>query len=197
MFVESTNHDLGGGCYAWTGSDWKMDNSKSWRDPGFTQTDADPVACVNWEDAKAYADWLSKKTGKDYRLPTEAEWEYAARAGTKTRYSLGDTIAEKDANFNRNVGKTTRVGSYPANPWGLHDVHGNLWEWVADCYDGDAYKTHKNYPAMVGSWQDSCDRVLRGGSWVNDPRNLRSANRSRDYPDNRDNNVGFRVARTL
>jgi formylglycine-generating enzyme required for sulfatase activity len=174
-----------------------MDDSKSWRDPGFTQTDADPVACVSWNDARAYFQWLSNKTAKDYRLPTEAEWEYAARAGTKTRYSFGDTINDKDANFNRNLDKTTRVGSYPANPWGLHDVHGNVWEWVADCYEADAYKTHKSYPAMDGGWQDSCLRVLRGGSWGYYPRDLRSANRSGGDPDFRFYGRGFRVARTL
>jgi len=156
-----------------------------------------PVVNVNWNDARAYADWLSKKTGEDYRLLTEAEWEYVARAGTETRYSFGDTIAEKDANFGGRVGRTTEVGSYPANPWKLHDVHGNVWEWVADCYEKDGYKSNKDYPSVLGSWQSSCDRVLRGGSWDSDPWDLRSAGRNWDNPDYRYNVLGFRVARTL
>lgn len=196
-FVESTTHDTSGDCYGWSGSEWKMDESRNWRNPGFTQTEADPVACVNWNDARAYADWLRKKTDKDYRLLTEAEWEYAARAGTVTRYAFGDTITKEDANFGRNVDKTTKVGSYPANAWGLHDMHGNVWEWVADCYDAEAYTTHKKYPKMVGSWQDSCERVLRGGSWYIDPWDLHSANRRRMLPVFRSIDIGFRVARTL
>ena len=103
-------------------------------------------------------------------LLTEAEWEYAARAETETRYWWGDDIGSNNANCrgcgSRWDGKETAPArSFSANEFGLYNVHGNVWEWVADCYDGDAYKTHKNYPAMVGDWQNSCDRVLRGGSW--------------------------------
>ena len=159
--------------------------------------DRRPVINVSWKDARAYTDWLVKETGEDYRLLTEAEWEYVARAGTTTRYWFGDSITEKDANFGQIVGKTTEVGKYPANAWGVSDMHGNVWEWVADCYEKDAYKTHAAYPAMVGSWQASCVRVLRGGSWVDDPWNLRSAIRDRDVPDNRFYYDGFRVARTI
>jgi len=153
-----------------------------------------PVINVSWNDARSYVQWLADKTGKNYRLLTEAEWEYVARAGTTTAYWWGDAFDSSKAN---NGGATTEVNRYPPNTWGLHDVHGNVWEWVADCYKGDAYKTHKNYPTMIGSWQDSCDRVLRGGSWVDYPGDLRSAVRYGLNPDYRDLDVGFRVARTL
>jgi formylglycine-generating enzyme required for sulfatase activity len=155
------------------------------------------VIHMSWKGAVAYTEWLSRETGETYRLLSEAEWEYACRAGTKTRYSVDDTITDKDANFEGRVGKTTEVGSYPANAWGLHDMHGNVWEWVADCYQEDAYKTHRAYPAMAGSWQDSCSRVLRGDSWGDYPWLLRSAIRHRINSGCRNSSVGFRVARTL
>jgi formylglycine-generating enzyme required for sulfatase activity len=167
-----------------------------------------PAVNVSWNDARAYVKWLSGKTGEDYRLLTEAEWEYVARAGTTTPFSFGSTISTDQANYNGDYtykggskgeyrGKTMPVGSFRANAFGLHDVHGNVWEWVADCYEEDAYKTHGFYPAMVGSWQQSCNRVLRGGSWYSNPWSLRSADRSRKSPGYRNDNVGFRVARTL
>ena len=94
-----------------------------------------PVVNVSWKDAKAYVSWLSQHTGKPYRLPSEAEWEYAARAGTTTRYAFGDAITPKDANYSDSkLGKTTEVGAYPPNAWGLYDMHGNVWEWVEDVY---------------------------------------------------------------
>ena len=98
-----------------------------------------PVINVSWNDAIAYVEWLSAKVGKPYRLPSEAEWEYAARAGTTTRYWWGDEITIENANYGRNVGKTTDVGSYPPNRWGLYDMQGNVWEWTEDCYH-DSYK---------------------------------------------------------
>jgi formylglycine-generating enzyme required for sulfatase activity len=196
-FVAATGRRHEGGIYCWTGSAWEKDEAKSWRDPGFTQTSRYPVAGVSWEDAGSYVRWLADETGKDYRLLTEAEWEYACRGGTTTRYSFGDSITHKQANFGMKVGKTSEVGSYPANNWGLHDMHGNVWEWVADCYEKDAYETHRDYPAMAGSWQDTCHRVLRGGSWSNLPRCLRSAHRDGDYPVLRYYRYGFRIARTI
>ncbi len=101
-----------------------------------------PVINVSWDDAKAYVEWLSQQTGKSYRLLSEAEWEYACRAGTTTRYSVGDTITDKDANFASNVGKTTEVGSYEPNAWGLYDMHGNVWEWVEDVW----HETYEGAP---------------------------------------------------
>ena len=194
-FVKATGRAYGDGCYFWTGSEWKKDAAGSWRDPGFKQTNRDPVACVNWHDAKAYVDWLRKETGKSYRLLTEAESEYAARAGTSTRYSFGDEISAKDANFSRHLDQTSAVGSYPANPWNLHDMHGNVWEWVEDCWNG----SYKGAPSDGGAWLDGdCSRrVLRGGSWSSNPGDLRSAVRGRDGTGVRVNYFGFRVARTL
>jgi formylglycine-generating enzyme required for sulfatase activity len=155
-----------------------------------------PVINVSWNDAKAYVEWLSQVTGQPYRLPSEAEWEYAARAGTTTRYSWGnDNITAENANYGRSVGKTTEVGTYPANPWGLHDMHGNVSEWVEDCWN-DSYQ---GAPSDGSAWTsgDCRLRVRRGGSWINTPEFLRSADRLWDNSDLRNNYVGFRVARTL
>ena len=136
---------------------------------------------VSWDDAQAYVAWLSKETGQPYRLLSEAEWEYAARAGTTTRYSWGDDPpTPEQANFGRNVGKTTEVGTYPPNPWGLHDMHGNVWEWVEDCWN----ESYQGAPSDGSAWTsgDCSRRVLRGGSWVNDPEYLRSADRGGTTP---------------
>ncbi len=155
-----------------------------------------PVINVSRDDAKAYVDWLSKQTGKSYRLLSEAQWEYACRAGAATRYSSGDCITEKDANCNDNVGKTTEVGSYNPNPWGLFDMHGNVWEWVEDV----GHDTYEGAPDDGGAWTKGGDRnrrVLRGGSWDFDSRYLRSADRSGYNSDLRSYCIGLRLARTF
>lgn len=159
-----------------------------------------PVINVKWSDAKAYAEWLTKMTRKPYRLPSEAEWEYAARAGTTTRYAFGDVITPKDANYGSNVGTTTEVGAYHPNAWGLCDMHGNVWEWVEDLW-------HDNYEGAPNdglAWTDgggdsSQPRVARGGSWDVYPRSLRSAARGEYHPWWRISYLvfGFRVARAL
>ena len=159
-----------------------------------------PVINVSWDDAKSYARWLSRKTGKQYRLLSEAEWEYAARVGTTTRYSWGDGIGHNRANCdgcgsrwdNR---RTAPVGSFPANPRGLHDVHGNVWEWVADCWN----ENYRGAPSDGSAWMSGeCSRrVVRGGSWNSDPGDLNSSARSRDRSGLRYYAIGFRVARTL
>ncbi len=158
-----------------------------------------PAINVEWSQAKEYVSWLSRETGKPYRLPTEAEWEYAARAGTETRYSWGDDIGLNRANCNGcgsrwDYEKTARVGSFAANGFGLHDMHGNVWEWVEDCSHG----SYLGAPSDGSAWTARSDcrkRVRRGGSWFDKPRYLRSANRGRrDYGHEED---GFRVARTL
>jgi len=170
--------------------------------------DRRPAIHVSWFDARGYAEWLSKKTGSSYRLPTEAEWEYVARAGTTTPFAYGPTISTDQANFmpadSSNQGEqgkgsregTLPVGSFQANAFGVYDTHGNVWEWVADCYHPDAYGTHEAYPAMVGNRNQFCLRVIRGGSWRNGPEGLRSDKRTRLSPDARSHNLGFRVART-
>ena len=165
-----------------------------------------PVINVSWEDAQVYVEWLSNKTGENYRLPTEAEWEYAARAGTQTAFSTGDCINTDQANYNGtfdwgSCGKTgvfreqtTEVESFPANQFGLYDMHGNVWEWVQDCY-------HNSYQDSVpkdgSAWEEAncMYRVLRGGSWENDPAGLRSAIRGGRSQTERVANSGFRVAR--
>ena len=156
-----------------------------------------PVITVSWEDAQAYARWLSARTGETYRLPSEAEWEYAARAGTKTRFSTGDDITTAQANFRGDtyLEQTVPVGSYGANPFGLYDMHGNVWEWVEDCYR-DSYSGAPTDGSSVTA-SDCSRRVLRGGSWGNVPQYLRSADRSWNYPSDRLGWLGFRVARTV
>jgi formylglycine-generating enzyme required for sulfatase activity len=166
-----------------------------------------PVIDVSWADAKEYVAWLSKKTSLRYRLLTEAEWEYAARAGTTTAFSIGETITSDDANFDGSHthgggGKdqyrknTVEVGSFRSNAFGLYDMHGNVWEWVEDCWHTD----YNGGPGNGSAWTDRCNertRVLRGGSWIDTPRILRSAYRSRNMPVYRGGSVGLRVARTL
>ena len=160
-----------------------------------------PVINVSWADATAYAAWLSAETGLRYRLPSEAEWEYAARAGTETRYSWGNAIGRNRANCwdcgSRWDGEQTApVGSFAANTWGLHDLHGNVTEWVEDCW----HDSYRGAPADGRAWTTggSCSRrVSRGGSWRDGPRYLRAANRYRDSAGDRHVSLGFRVARTL
>ena len=155
-----------------------------------------PVINVSWEDAEDYVSWLSLETGKAYRLPSEAEWEYACRAGTTTRYSWGDEITPENANYEYNVGKTTEVGSYPANSWGLYDLHGNVWEWCEDAW----HESYEGAPSDGSAWVEGGHqdlRVLRGGSWVDFAGVLRSAFRVGNDADGRFNDGGFRVARTL
>jgi formylglycine-generating enzyme required for sulfatase activity len=157
---------------------------------------------VSWAEAKQYVDWIVKLTGKPYRLLTEAEWEYAARAGTTTVYFWGDEIGDGNANCNPcgsqwDGKRTAPVGSFAANAFGLHDMHGNVWEWVEDCWH-DSYAG--NPPADGSAWTagGNCNiRVVRGGSWLNDPDFLRSAIRDRSTSVARGNALGFRVGRTL
>lgn len=160
-----------------------------------------PVINVSWEDAAAYADWLSSETGRRYRLPSEAEWEYAARAGAATPYAWGWQIERNRANCDGcgsrwGGDRTAPAGSFAANAWGLHDMHGNVWEWVADCWHAD----YARAPGDGSAWTRDGDcgrRVLRGGSWFSDELVLRAAFRLWETTDFRDAYVGIRVARTL
>ena len=165
-----------------------------------------PVINVSWEDAQAYVAWLSKKTGLPYRLPSEAEWEYLARAGTQAPFHTGETIAPQQANYyskysyrGGRVGRPREqpvsVGRFQPNAFGLYDMHGNVWEWVQDCWN-------MNYVGAPGdgqAWEagDCNQRVARGGSWYYAPDVLRSASRERYSSDSRNNKGGFRVARGL
>ena len=157
-----------------------------------------PVINVNWEDAQRYVKWLRDETGEVFRLLSEAEWEYVARAGTTTPYHYGRTITMKQVNGKidgSRYGKTLPVGSFDANEFGLHDVHGNVYEWVQDCWNG----RYQGAPSDGSAWErGNCGRrVVRGGSWYYFPWSLRSASRSRGVAGSRYGYVGFRVARTL
>ncbi len=210
-FVRETGRDMSGGCHVLVKESgrwrWKNEAGRSWEDPGFGQGEREPAVCVSWEDAKAYVEWLSEKTGKGYRLLTEAEWEYAARAGTEGPFHTGSTITPDQANYDGNYvygsgskgryrRRTVSVGTFPANGFGLHDVHGNVLEWVEDCWHGD----YSGAPTDGSAWLTGGDcgkRVLRGGPWFSRPRNLRSAFRIRYSAAVRINILGFRIARTL
>jgi formylglycine-generating enzyme required for sulfatase activity len=166
---------------------------------------AHPVINVSWDDAKTYVKWLSRHTGKTYRLLSEAEREYITRAGTTTPFWWGATISSDQANYDGTQrytdeppghfrGQTVPVDSFSPNPWGFYSVHGNSWEWVEDCY----YDSYEGAPSdgTARTGGDCSRRVLRGGSWASQPRNLRSAARYRLGPEVRGDWYGFRVART-
>lgn len=186
----------------------------SWRAPGFPQTDEHPVVNVTWHDAVALAAWLSQTEGHHYRLPTEAEWEYAARAGTRTRYSSGDDPQSllKAANLfdadsavlwprwqamalrgHDGYAFTAPVGSFAPNAWGLYDMHGNAWEWVAD-WHGDDYYAHSPVDDPQGPESGEV-RVRRGGSWHTWAFYARAAYRNWNSPDTRYTLVGIRLVR--
>ena len=166
-----------------------------------------PVINVSWEDARAYVSWLSVETGEAYRLLSEAEWEYVARAGTTTPFHTGRTISTDQANYDgdytygsgregRYRKKTISVGSFAPNGFGLHDVHGNVWEWVEDCWHGSYTNAPENGTAWIREG-DCSVHVMRGGSWYKRPDYIRSGFRRRRGTSNRDETYGFRVARTL
>jgi formylglycine-generating enzyme required for sulfatase activity len=163
-----------------------------------------PVINVDWHDALAYCAWLSEQTGQTYRLPTEAEWEYACRAGTTTPFYFGAPISTDQANYNGRFTygsgcqgecrkQTTPVGQFPANAWGLYDMHGNVYEWTGSVYDEDYSGAEQRYVDA----SESSARVVRGGSWYNFPGRLRSAFRTGGTPDGRDAGQGFRLSRSL
>jgi len=160
-----------------------------------------PVIDVSWGDAKQYVGWLSQLTGKEYRLLTEAEWEYAARAGARTRYSWGDNLGKGNADCDGcgspwDLKQTAPVGSFKPNAWGLYDMHGNVWEWVEDSW----HETYDGAPTDGSAWLAGGDpsfRIVRGGSWRNDSEIVRAATRVRRHVNVRFDTLGFRVARTL
>ena len=172
--------------------------------PSFSTGDALPVETVTWEQAVEFCRKLSEKEGTQYRLPTEAEWEYACRAGTTTPFHTGETISTDQANYDGNYtyagGRkgvfretTTDVGSFAPNAWGLHDMHGNVWEWCADWY-GEYPKGEASDPTSPAQGEK---RVVRGGCWINFPAVCRSANRGKTVPVSWNFHFGFRVVRVL
>nr|VFJ61184.1 MAG: Formylglycine-generating enzyme, required for sulfatase activity, contains SUMF1/FGE domain [Candidatus Kentron sp. FW] len=215
-FVRATDYrtdaEKGKGCYVYDGS-WEQKDWANWKKPGEGQSngDRDPVRCVSWNDAQAYMDWLNRETGGEYRLPTEAEQEYAIRAGTTTRYFWGDNedAACRYANvhdaaskrkygfswtaFSCNDGHAdvAPVGSFRANGFDLYDMTGNVWEWSCSLYKSDYDDSEKRCTSKGGDGK----RALRGGSWDDLPRRLRSANRFWYFPNEADGSIGFRLAR--
>ncbi len=166
----------------------------NWRNPGISQTDKHPVVCVSWNDANAYMEWLSQQTGHQYRLPTEAQWEYAARAGTTTKYWWGNDIGSNKANCNNNYcgdrfQYTAPVGSFAKNPFGLYDTVGNVWEWTCSEYKGKYNGQEQQCVDSAGYF------VLRGGAWNYHATRARSANRDGNDPTDRFSYYGFRPAR--
>ncbi|PWF54989.1 formylglycine-generating enzyme family protein, partial [Massilia glaciei] len=188
-------------------TDWRGGGEVRWDAPGFAQSDAHPVVGVAWEDAQRYVQWLSGRSGQPYRLPSEAEWEYGCRAGTRTAFGFGDAISPALANYDgrysydgspkgaRRHGSTP-VGAYPPNPWGLFDMHGNVWEWVQDV----VHESYLGAPANGRAWEEGGEpnrRILRGGAWLYAPHYLRSALRNGFAATQGNDIIGFRVARDL
>ena len=201
IFVEATGYrtdaerDEAGG--QWTdGITFGWSPDCNWRNARFDQTDEHPVLNVSWDDATRFCAWLSRQDGRRYRLPTEAEWEYACRAGTSTVYSFGDD-PRLLAGFGNSVFDdckiTSRVGSFRSNPWGFEDMHGNLWEWCFEYYDVDYYK-HSPVDDPFGP-RPGPQRSIRGGCWWGDYRSCRSGNRNPTDAGFKGPTIGFRVAR--
>lgn len=214
-FVKKSKYSTADKC--WTLEDGNYEERiGDWRKPAFEQNDNHPVVCINWNDAHAYVKWLSRRTGKKYRLPSEAEWEYAVRGNTSTPRYWG--VNPDDAcNYANGADETAKarikgatswsvhscadgfaytapVGSFKANSFGLHDMLGNTWEWTADNYQ----KSYQVIPADERAGQGNEKlRVLRGGSWNNSPADLRAAIRIGSKPELRFSSFGFRVARSI
>jgi formylglycine-generating enzyme required for sulfatase activity len=216
-FVQASGYKIEDSCWTRESDKFERRSPRSFRNPGFPQTGRHPATCLTWNDAKAYVAWLSRTTGKAYRLLSEAEWEYSARAGTTTAYYFGNDRKElcKHANGRDQSGQkifpsmtatvdcddrhtfTAAVGSFPPNAFGLHDMLGNVSEWVEDCWHkagyGDAPKdgSARTQPDTDGI----CLKIMRGGSWEDYYGNLRVANRETDTSQNWD--FGMRIARSL
>ncbi|GAB6392841.1 MAG: Formylglycine-generating enzyme [Treponematales bacterium] len=215
-----TQAETSGGGYALADGHWGIQENAAWKNPGFTQRDDEPVTLVSWFDAVHYCNWRSKREGlspaytissgsvslnpgaSGFRLPTEAEWEYACRAGTTTAFSTGNDITTKEANFNgygpyrkgrpgEYRGKPAVAGSFAANAWGLYDMHGNVAEWCGDWYGSypGGGETNPTGPASGRR------KVIRGGGWDIPARYLRSAARVLNAPWYRSSYLGFRLAR--
>ncbi len=222
-YVEATGREPAPGCRVWLGGQWVLERDRGWRDPGFALPPADdePVVCVSWDDARAYAEWLSEKSGKRYRLPSEAEWEYAARGGTSYPRFWGEQDSREDLALSlacdyANVYDTSAVsgpglpgpnarcndrapalaagGRYKPNAFGIHDIIGNAREWVMDCYTA-SYLGRPGDP-RAWTWQGGCERKsVRGGSWASRPRDARAPARGSEPTPQRQSDLGFRVAR--
>lgn len=219
-FVAATGYAPGTGCWAFVNNGTSYEYIErpglNWRDPGYPQADNHPVVCVSWEDANAYAEWLSRRTGRVYRLPSEAEWEYAARAGTTGPRFWGDVNAQAcqyanvadltlatalnldrrpQFSFRCNDGfiYTAPVGSFRPNQFGLYDMLGNVWQWTMDCLNPDLAGQASDGAARTTG--DCVTRMMRGGSWSHLPWYVRAGNRARGNAADRFNFAGFRLVR--
>lgn len=227
-FVQETGYrtdaETSDGCFGLNSEKNEIERRQEyhWQNLGYEQTDYHPAVCISHNDANAYIAWLNLRTGLDFRLPSEAEWEYAARGRTSTRFSFGNDLNTEEqcrfanggdetaksqpwwiesfstVNCNDGAIYTARVGSYLPNPFGLYDMHGNVLEWTQDCW----HETYDNAPLTSRPWMlhnnGNCDyRVLRGGSWFDEPGSSRSAFRDRINPVETFLSVGFRIARDI
>ena len=222
-FVRQADYKPEPGCRVWNDR-WAVDAKATWREPRQPKNPKDdhPAACVSWKDAQAYVAWLSQKTGKSYRLPSESEWEYAARAGTTSpRYfgfnsfeGVSISLACEHANVydvtgqsvfpfpipyarcKDNYDDSALVAAFKPNAFGLYDMIGNVWEWVGDCYTASYWGRPPDGSVWV--WEGGCEkRGLRGGAWSSRPADARSAKRNSAPTDYRSSDVGFRIARSL
>jgi formylglycine-generating enzyme required for sulfatase activity len=193
-FVNATGHDTDDQCLKLDGGKWEAFGDIDWHNPGYSQDDSHPVACVDWFDAQAYVKWLSNRTGKHYQLPTESQWEYACRAGEQKKYCGSDdpdSVAWYDQNSNES---THPAGTKQANQFGLFDMNGNVVEWVRDSY----HDQYNGIPDDGSAWAgNGSKRVLRGGSWIYSRDRVRAAFRSVSAPGYRYFDSGFRVERKL
>jgi formylglycine-generating enzyme required for sulfatase activity len=213
-FVKATGYSTGPTCYSRLSGSWENKRGISWKNPDFKQGPKHPAMCLSWDDSKSYVRWLSETTSKAYRLPTEAEWEYAVRANSTTRYFFGrdekkfcryGNVADRAAKkrFPRwtvlacNDGSvfTAPAGTYQPNAFGLYDMVGNAWQWLEDCWNPSYAHAPSDGSADLSG---ECSRhIVRGGSWDSDESMVRSANRRRNFPTLRNFDDGFRVARSL
>jgi len=213
-FVSSSGHRVGDECWTLEDNEPRKRADRSFLNPGYPQIGSHPAVCVSWEDANAYAEWLSKTTGKTYRLLSEAQWEYVARAGTTgpyggaeadlCAYGNGADETARAANLPSNwayltctdgYSHTAPVGTFKPNAFGLYDLMGNVWEWVQDCYGDNLSDIPADGQTRTGG--DCRQRMVRGGAWSTPARMLRSAVRAKAPAGSRFDDVGFRVARTL
>jgi formylglycine-generating enzyme required for sulfatase activity len=191
-FVDDARYSTGGGCTV----NGRSSTAANWRNPGFEQSGTHPAVCVSWRDAKAYVAWLSLKTKKTYRLLSESEWEYVARGGVKTEFAYGPSLGSSHANYNRGRDGTIPVGYTAANQFGLHDVHGNAWELVEDCWNPDLSFNQLDGRATILRG-DCSQHVMRGGGWDSSAAQSRLAARGVLDVGSSSNTVGFRVARVF
>jgi formylglycine-generating enzyme required for sulfatase activity len=222
-FVAATQYASLGECRHVDRGGWSAERTRDWQNPGFPQQPDEPVVCVSWDDAKAYVDWLAKSTGKAYRLPSETEWEYAARGGTTTPRYWGSRDSQEgeplslacdnanvydasavatlaldvpNANCSDKRTYTSPVGSFKSNAFDLVDAIGNAREWLQDCYT----TSYRGRPqdGRAWEWGGGCElRGVRGGSWATRPSQSRSAARGAEPQGQRQSDLGFRVARDL